>query len=85
MATIVISDLHPAGSDLFFDSESYMNEMSEEITSIIGGGSGFWCGVGAGLAKDAAKYLIVDVSSPVCAAVAVGAVAGALVKPKPAY
>lgn len=38
MASINISDLRPAGSDLFFDSETYMNEISEgEITSIQGG------------------------------------------------
>jgi hypothetical protein len=38
MATIKISDLHPAGSDLFSDSEGYMNELGEgEIGSIQGG------------------------------------------------
>ena len=38
MASIKISELHPAGSDLFSDSESYMNELSEgEIGGIQGG------------------------------------------------
>jgi hypothetical protein len=52
MSTINIYDLHPAGSDLFSDSESYMNEMSEgELTNVLGG-SGFWCGVAAGVAAN---------------------------------
>lgn len=38
MANITIGNLSPAGSELFFDSESYMKEMSEgELTSINGG------------------------------------------------
>lgn len=38
MATITISDLHPAGSALFSDPESYMTELVDsEIDSINGG------------------------------------------------
>ncbi|NEU78036.1 hypothetical protein [Nostoc sp. UIC 10630] len=38
MATINISDLHPAGSDLFSDSEGYMNDLGDnEFDSIYGG------------------------------------------------
>lgn len=38
MATIKISDLRPAGTQLFSDSESYMSELSDgEFDSINGG------------------------------------------------
>jgi len=37
MSTINISDLHPAGSNLFSDSESYMNELGDSQLDIIGG------------------------------------------------
>lgn len=38
MSNVKISDLHPAGSELFSDSESYINELSEgELNSINGG------------------------------------------------
>ena len=50
MSTINIYDLHPAGSDLFSDSESYMNEMSEgELTNVLGG-SGWGCALSLGIA-----------------------------------
>lgn len=39
MSTIAISDLCPVGSDLFFDSESYMKYLSDEELSIQGGAS----------------------------------------------
>ncbi len=42
MATINIYDLRPAGSDLFSDSEGYMNELGDgELDSINGGSSPF--------------------------------------------
>jgi hypothetical protein len=45
MSTINIYDLNPAGSDLFSDSESYMNEMSEgELTHVLGGRRSQRCG-----------------------------------------
>jgi len=38
MSTINISDLHPTGSDLFSDSEGYMNELGDsEFDGIYGG------------------------------------------------
>lgn len=45
MASIRISELRPAGSELFQDSESFLNELSEnrEIDQVLGGrfGGGF--------------------------------------------
>lgn len=38
MATINISDLRPTGSDLFSDSEGYMNELGDSELDIINGG-----------------------------------------------
>lgn len=38
MATIKIHDLHPIGSDLFQDPESFLNELSDrQITGVQGG------------------------------------------------
>ncbi|MCC5647545.1 hypothetical protein LC607_32485 [Nostoc sp. CHAB 5824] len=38
MASIKISELRPAGSELFQDSESFLNELNEkEILSLVGG------------------------------------------------
>lgn len=38
MATIALSELQPAGSSLFSDSESFMTELSDsELTDINGG------------------------------------------------
>ncbi|MEW5858162.1 MAG: hypothetical protein AB1861_12400 [Cyanobacteriota bacterium] len=38
MAKITISDLHPAGADLFEGSESFLHELSEqEIADVLGG------------------------------------------------
>lgn len=39
MATINISDLRPTGSELFSDSESYMNELNENERANINGGA----------------------------------------------
>ena len=45
MANINISDLRPAGADLFLDSESYLNDLTEgEMINTLGGGcSWFFC------------------------------------------
>jgi hypothetical protein len=40
MATIALSELHVAGSQLFQDSESFLNEMSD-VDSIVGGYDGY--------------------------------------------
>ena len=38
MANINISDLRPAGADLFLDSESYLNDLTEgEMINTLGG------------------------------------------------
>ena len=38
MANINISDLSPAGADLFLDSESYLNDLTEGETNVLLGG-----------------------------------------------
>ncbi|MBD2532707.1 hypothetical protein H6G97_25240 [Nostoc flagelliforme FACHB-838] len=39
MANIAISDLRPTGANLFQDSESFLNELTEqEIADVLGGG-----------------------------------------------
>ena len=43
MANINISDLRPAGADLFLDSESYLNDLTEgEMTNTLGGRALSW-------------------------------------------
>ncbi|MBN3905577.1 MAG: hypothetical protein HWQ35_03030 [Nostoc sp. NMS1] len=51
MASIKIYDLNSAGSDLFRDSESYMNELGDGELSAINGGrwSGWRCVVAISL------------------------------------
>ncbi len=62
MSTINISDLHPAGSELFYDSESYMMELTEDELGVQGGGtptiSSHWCIAGAvALSSLAVSYI----------------------------
>ena len=38
MANIIISELRPAGSDLFNDSESFMSDLTDQDTGTIIGG-----------------------------------------------
>lgn len=41
MANITISDLRPAGADLFSDSESYLTDLTEsEMLGTLGGAGG---------------------------------------------
>ncbi|MEQ8997693.1 MAG: hypothetical protein RID53_14465 [Coleofasciculus sp. B1-GNL1-01] len=40
MSTICIKNLRPTGSDLLFDSESYLSELVEEELDLIQGGTG---------------------------------------------
>lgn len=42
MATIKISNLHPAGSELFKDSESFMTELVASELGSINGGTGIF-------------------------------------------
>lgn len=39
MASIKINNLQPAGTDLFHDSESYLNELNNQELDVISGGS----------------------------------------------
>ena len=39
MASIKIDNLQPAGSDLFNDSESYLNELNNQELDFVNGGS----------------------------------------------
>jgi hypothetical protein len=43
MATIKIFDLRPAGSELFSDSESYLNDLTDEELGLTQGGSSPVC------------------------------------------
>jgi len=38
MATIQILDIHQTGSSLFIDSESYLNELTDDELSLLRGG-----------------------------------------------
>ncbi|ACK66684.1 conserved hypothetical protein [Rippkaea orientalis PCC 8801] len=49
MANIAISNLYPAGTDLFVDSESFMAELTDDQLNETHGGA-FWFGVAVGLA-----------------------------------
>ncbi len=51
MASIKISELRPAGSELFQDSESFLNELNDghEMEHVLGGGykkGGFYGSIG---------------------------------------
>ena len=41
MASILVKDLCPAGSDLLLDQESFLTELSDELTRDINGGLTF--------------------------------------------
>lgn len=59
MATINISDLNPVGLELFSESESYMNEISEgEFTGIQGGSSNLCWAVSSYLTGKAVDAII---------------------------
>jgi hypothetical protein len=58
MATIQIIDLNNAGTDLLLDSESYLNELTEEELNFThGGSSGFCITVGAFTAAYLISYV----------------------------
>ncbi|MGE5658249.1 MAG: hypothetical protein ACM37W_16725 [Actinomycetota bacterium] len=40
MANIKVSELHPAGSELFMDSESFLNDLTDMDTLSVQGGQG---------------------------------------------
>lgn len=41
MATIAISNLHPTGSVLFLDAESFLSELADEEANLTYGGEAF--------------------------------------------
>ena len=43
MANITISDLRPAGADLFSDSESYMHDLTDNELNVTQGGLSLPC------------------------------------------
>ncbi|MEH1853590.1 MAG: hypothetical protein V7L11_18400 [Nostoc sp.] len=49
MANIKINNLNTAGSDLFNDSESFLNELTDSELNMTQGGSSIWCAFSAGL------------------------------------
>jgi hypothetical protein len=69
VANISISDLHPAGLELMAGSESYLNELSEEEFTNIGGGFD-WDNVAENFVASVAVASAVA-SSVKCASVAV--------------
>ncbi len=60
MSTITISELRPTGSDLLSDSESFLNELSEEEAYQTHGGivSTPWCVVGSVVAVTVVAYAV---------------------------
>lgn len=56
MASITISELHPTGSELFSDSEGYMDELSYDEFNNVHGGLPFtiWA-IGYGIRVSSAK------------------------------
>ncbi|MEQ9234321.1 hypothetical protein [Coleofasciculus sp. E2-BRE-01] len=47
MSSLKISDLNPAGSELLLDSESYLNELTNEELNLTHGGSSVICSMAA--------------------------------------
>ncbi|MBH8556073.1 hypothetical protein I8751_27790 [Nostocaceae cyanobacterium CENA357] len=56
MATIALSELHAVGSQLFQDSESFLNELSD-VDSIVGGSYGSYVSDMSGLTKLAEAWV----------------------------
>ncbi|MBN3879079.1 MULTISPECIES: hypothetical protein [unclassified Nostoc] len=62
MANIVISELRPAGAELFYGSESFMNDLTDSELDITKGGmtpvfgAGVLVGITIGLAISAVIY-----------------------------
>jgi hypothetical protein len=53
MASIKISELCPPGSELFHDSESFLNQLNEQEFGLFGGGGGFVLGILSGIISQA--------------------------------
>jgi lactobin A/cerein 7B family class IIb bacteriocin len=69
MAAIAIKDIRPVGTELFIDSESFLNDLTaDELTSVHGGIAQIIAGIGA----------IAVASNAFCASLALSAGAVAL-------
>ena len=78
MSTINISDLPPSGYDLFSDSETYLNELTNDELSLVSGGD-LTTAIGGGIVTLGASLVAAGVSSPACLVVAGSATAAAAV------
>ena len=58
MATIKINNLNTAGFDLFNDSESYLNDLTDDEMSLTQGGSSILCYYGIMASMYAARSSI---------------------------
>ena len=58
MANIRISDIQPAGSSLFMDEESFLNELSEDQAGLTYGGFTIFALIGLGVASAALGYAV---------------------------
>ena len=64
MAEIKITELRPAGSELFQDSESFLNELNDQEMSIVGGTGG---GSVAGISLSAQSQLSLNTQASLSA------------------
>lgn len=78
MSTINISDLSPTGSDLFSDSETYMNELTNDELSLVSGGDAI-SAIGGALFSAGAVLVSFGLSTPICSAVVGTAVGSAAI------
>lgn len=58
MATIRITDLNVAGSTLFLDEESFLDELSDEQIGLTHGGFTLFPLIGLGIAAAALGYAV---------------------------
>ncbi|NJM71889.1 MAG: hypothetical protein HC862_17755 [Scytonema sp. RU_4_4] len=69
MADIKITELRPAGSELFQDSESFLNELNDQEMSVFGGdGKGGGSAISISLSVQTALSLVSQASLSASAA-----------------
>lgn len=56
MASICIGNIKPAGSSLFIDEESFLNEISDEQTGLAHGGFTIFALIALGVASGGLGY-----------------------------
>ncbi len=78
MSTINIYDLPPTGSALFSDSETYMNELTNDELSLVSGGDTI-SAVGGALVSIGASLVVASLSTPACLGIASAATAAGAV------